>query len=659
MLPADLGTDVIKVERPDGGDDTRAWGPPFADGQATYHLSVNRNKRSLVLGLRDAEGREIATELVRRADVLVENFRPGIMDRLGLGWDAARELDLRLVYCSISGLGPGAGAALPGYDLLVQAVGGLMSITGADSKQRAKAGVALVDVLTGLRAAVGILAALRDREATGRGQQVSVNLLSSLLSSMADQSVGYIVAGVVPRPLGNRHPSIAPYEVFSTADRPIVIAVGTDRQFAALCDALGLAALPANTSIPHQHGPRRPRRRTHRAPHHPAHQFRSRALVQPAQSPGRPMRPRQRHRGRVRTRRPRQAAHRRMVRVGHLPRDLVPELGKLDLLGIHLRGYDGCAGTNAVSYGLACLELEAVDSGLRSFVSVQGSLSVYSIWKWGSEEQKHQWLPRLAAGDAIGCFGLTEPDFGSDPAGMRTHARRDGTDWILNGSNMWITNGSIADIATAWANTDEGVRGFLVPRGTPGFTTSDIHNKLSLRASVTSELSITDVRLPDSARLPTAASLRAPLSCLNEARFGIVFGAVGAARDALQQALTYADTRVQFGRPISAFQLTQRKLADMAVSLNTAMLLALHLGRLRDAGTLRPEQISTGKPNNVASALAIARQCRTILGANGISTEYAPLRHANNLGSVLTYEGTHDIHQLLVGQALTGHAAFR
>lgn len=343
---------------------------------------------------------------------------------------------------------------------------------------------------------------------------------------------------------------------------------------------------------------------------------------------------------------------------GHFPRDLVPELGKLGLLGMHLQGY-GCAGTNAVSYGLACLELETVDSGLRSFVSVQGSLSMFSIWKWGSEEQKQEWLPHLAAGDAIGCFGLTEPDFGSNPAEMRTCARRDGSDWILNGAKTWITNGGIADVSTVWANTDEGVRGFLVPRGTPGFTTSDIHNKFSLRASITSELSFADVRLPDSARLPGATSLRGPLSCLNEARFGIVFGAVGAARDCLQTTVDYASTRVQFGRPISAFQLTQRKIADMAVSVNTAMLLALHLGRLKDAGAVGPEQISAGKLNNVAGAIAIARECRTILGANGISMEYAPLRHANNLESVLTYEGTHDIHQLVVGQALTGQSAFR
>jgi glutaryl-CoA dehydrogenase len=342
----------------------------------------------------------------------------------------------------------------------------------------------------------------------------------------------------------------------------------------------------------------------------------------------------------------------------HFPRELVPELGKLGLLGMHLEGY-GCAGTNAVSYGLACLELEAADSGLRSFVSVQGSLSMYSIWRYGSEEQKLEWLPRLAAGTAIGCFGLTEPDFGSDPANMRTRAVRDGDDWILNGSKMWITNGGVADVATVWASTDEGIRGFLVPRGAPGFTTTDIKHKLSLRASITSELAFDGVRLPDSARLPEARGLGAPLGCLNEARFGILFGAVGAARDCLQTALVYADSRTQFGKPISAFQLTQKKFADMGVALNTAMLLALHLGRLKEAGRIRPEQVSVGKLNNVRQALAIARECRTILGANGISLDYPPLRHADNLESVLTYEGTEEIHTLVIGQALTGQAAYR
>jgi glutaryl-CoA dehydrogenase len=342
----------------------------------------------------------------------------------------------------------------------------------------------------------------------------------------------------------------------------------------------------------------------------------------------------------------------------HFPRDLVPELGKLGLLGMHLEGY-GCAGAGAVAYGLACLELEAADSGLRSFVSVQGSLSMYSIRRYGSEEQRREWLPRLAAGEAVGCFGLTEPDFGSDPAGMRTRAVRDGSDWLLNGSKMWITNGGIADVATVWAATEDGIRGFLVPRGAAGFSTRDIKRKLSLRASVTSELVFEDVRLPDTARLPGATGLGAPLACLNEARFGILFGTVGAGRDCLQSALSYADARIQFGKPISAFQLTQRKLAGMAVSLNTAMLLAVHLGRLKEAGRIRPEQISAGKLNNARAAITIARECRTILGANGVSLEYPPLRHADNLESVLTYEGSEEIHTLVVGQALTGRPAYR
>lgn len=343
---------------------------------------------------------------------------------------------------------------------------------------------------------------------------------------------------------------------------------------------------------------------------------------------------------------------------GTFPVELAPEFGALGLLGMHLTGY-GCAGTSAVAYGLACLELEAADSGVRSFVSVQGSLSMFSIWKWGSPEQKEEWLPRLAAGTAIGCFGLTEPDSGSDPGSMRTYAKRDGDDWILRGSKMWITNGTVADVATVWAQTDDGIRGFLVPKGTPGFTATTMHRKLSLRASVTSELSLDDVRLPASAMLPEVRGLRGPLSCLNEARFGILFGAVGAARDCLETALEYANTREQFGRPISGFQLTQAKLADAALELSKAYLLALHLGRLKDAGQLRPEQVSAGKLNNVREALKIARAARTILGANGISLEYPVLRHANNLESVLTYEGTNEVHTLVLGQALTGVSAFR
>ncbi|MEZ5151019.1 acyl-CoA dehydrogenase family protein [Rhodococcus zopfii] len=341
-----------------------------------------------------------------------------------------------------------------------------------------------------------------------------------------------------------------------------------------------------------------------------------------------------------------------------LPKELAKEFGTLGVLGMHLHGY-GCAGTNAVSYGLACLELEAGDSGFRSFVSVQGSLSMFSIHRYGSDEQKEHWLPRLASGDAIGCFGLTEPDFGSNPGGMRTRARRDGSDWILTGTKMWITNGNLADVATVWAQTDEGVRGFVVPTDTPGFTANPIHRKLSLRASVTSELVLDNVRLPASAELPLARGLGAPLSCLNEARFGIVFGALGAARNSLETALDYAASREVFDRPLAAYQLTQEKLADMTLELGKGFLLALHLGRLKDESGVTPEQISLGKLNNVREALAIARECRTILGASGITLEYSPLRHANNLESVLTYEGTSEMHLLSIGRALTGHTAFR
>jgi glutaryl-CoA dehydrogenase len=340
------------------------------------------------------------------------------------------------------------------------------------------------------------------------------------------------------------------------------------------------------------------------------------------------------------------------------PKELAPELGSLGVLGMHLEGY-GCAGTNAVSYGLACMELEAADSGLRSLVSVQGSLSMFSIWKYGSEEQKQRWLPELAAGRAIGCFGLTEPDFGSNPAGMRTTAARRNGDWVLNGSKMWITNGSAADVATVWARAEDGIRGFLVPRGTAGFTTTDVHHKLSLRASTTSALYLDDVVLPDDAMLPEARGLSGPLGCLNEARFGIIFGAMGAARDCLDATLEYALSRVQFDKPIAGFQLTQAKLSDMAVELYKGVLLAIHLGRLKDNGGVRPEQVSVGKLNNVREAIEIARTCRTILGGSGITTEYSPLRHANNLESVLTYEGTSEVHQLTLGQALTGISAFR
>jgi glutaryl-CoA dehydrogenase len=347
---------------------------------------------------------------------------------------------------------------------------------------------------------------------------------------------------------------------------------------------------------------------------------------------------------------------------GEIDLGLFKETGSLGLLGMHLEGY-GCAGTNAVSYGLACLELEAGDSGVRSLVSVQGSLAMFAIWKFGSEEQKQTWLPRMATGELVGCFGLTEPDHGSNPAGMLTRAVRDGDGWRLNGAKMWITNGSVADVAVVWAQTDpsegaRGIRGFLVPTDTPGFSAPKIGHKLSLRASVTSELVLEDVRLPAEAMLPEATGMRGPLSCLNEARFGIVFGALGAARDCLETALDYAATREIFDRPLASFQLTQAKLADMALELQKGFLLALHLGRLKDAHRLEPRQISLGKLNNVREALQIARECRTILGANGITLDYPVLRHANNLESVLTYEGTSEVHQLVIGQALTGHNAF-
>jgi glutaryl-CoA dehydrogenase len=344
-----------------------------------------------------------------------------------------------------------------------------------------------------------------------------------------------------------------------------------------------------------------------------------------------------------------------------IPLELAPALGKLGVLGMHLEGY-GCAGASATAYGLACMELEAGDSGLRSLVSVQGSLAMYAIHRWGSEDQKNEWLPRMAAGEALGCFGLTEPDAGSDPGAMRTRAKRDGEDWILHGQKMWITNGSVAEVAVVWARTDEDpptLRGFLVPRGTKGFTTQDIHRKLSLRASVTSELLLDDVRLPASAMLPEANSLRGPLSCLNEARYGIVWGAIGAARACFEAALSYAKERVAFGRPIAATQIQQQKLAMMALEVNRGALLALHLGRMKDEGRLRPEHVSMGKLGNVNAALEVARTARQVLGANGITLEYPVIRHMNNLESVVTYEGTADVHALVVGGALTGINAFR
>jgi glutaryl-CoA dehydrogenase len=345
---------------------------------------------------------------------------------------------------------------------------------------------------------------------------------------------------------------------------------------------------------------------------------------------------------------------------GELPgvRDLAKELGSIGALGMSLRGY-GCAGASYVQYGLACLELEAADSGIRSLVSVQGSLAMYAIHRFGSEEHKERWLPRMAAGEVIGCFGLTEPDHGSDPAGMTTYARRDGTDWVLNGRKMWITNGTVSGVAVVWARTDDGIRGFVVPTDSPGFSAPEIRHKWSLRASVTSELVMDDVRLPADAVLPGAKGLGGPLSCLNHARYGIVWGSMGAARSSFEAALEYSKTREQFGRPIGGFQLTQAKLADMALELHKGILLAHHLGRRMDAGRLRPEQVSFGKLNNVREAIEICRTARTILGANGISLEYPVMRHATNLESVLTYEGTVEMHQLVIGKALTGVDAFR
>ncbi len=344
---------------------------------------------------------------------------------------------------------------------------------------------------------------------------------------------------------------------------------------------------------------------------------------------------------------------------GEIPaRELAREMGALGLLGMHLEGY-GCAGTDATAYGLACLELEAGDSGIRSLVSVTGSLAMFAIHAYGSEEQRQQWLPGMATGELLGCFGLTEADHGSNPSGMRTTAKRDGDDWVLDGTKMWITNGTVADVAVVWAQTDDGIRGFIVPTDTPGFSASAIHKKMSLRASVTAELVFDGLRLPADAMLPNVRGLKGPLGCLSEARFGIIFGAMGAARDCLETAIDYSISREQFDRPIAGFQLTQKKLADMTLSLGNGMLLALHLGRLKDEHRITPQQVSVGKLNNARAALDIARECRSILGGNGITLEYPIIRHMNNLESVFTYEGTNEIHTLVVGETVTGISAYR
>ncbi|BCT77807.1 glutaryl-CoA dehydrogenase [Sinomonas cyclohexanicum] len=344
------------------------------------------------------------------------------------------------------------------------------------------------------------------------------------------------------------------------------------------------------------------------------------------------------------------------------PLEIVPEMARLGLLGMHLKGY-GCAGRSAVEYGLAGAELEAGDSGLRTFVSVQGSLAMSAIYKHGSEEQKQEWLPQMAAGEAIGCFGLTEPTAGSDPGSMTTYARRDGTgptaDWILTGKKRWIGLANVAKVAVIWAMTDDGVRGFVVPTATPGYTATPIEPKLSMRASIQCEIELDEVRLPHDAVLPNVTGLKGPFSCLNEARYGIIWGSMGAARDAFEDALAYSKERLQFGRPLAGYQLTQQKLVDMALEINKGFLLALHLGRLKDAGKLQHHQISVGKLNNCREAIEIAREARTILGGNGITLEHSPLRHANNLESVRTYEGTDEVHTLILGQKLTGEAAFR
>ena len=340
------------------------------------------------------------------------------------------------------------------------------------------------------------------------------------------------------------------------------------------------------------------------------------------------------------------------------PQEIVPEMGERGLLGMHLKGY-GCAGKSAVSYGLACMELEAGDSGLRTFVSVQGSLAMSAIYKFGSEEQKEEWLPKMAKGEAIGCFGLTEPEAGSDPASMKTFARKDDSGWVIDGEKRWIGMGTIADVAVIWAQTDDGIRGFLVPTDAQGFSARDIQQKLSMRASVQCDLFLNEVRLPEDAMLPKAEGLGGPFACLNEARYGIIWGSMGAARDCYETALAYAKEREQFGKLVASFQLTQQKLVDMMLEIQKGTLVALRIGRMKDEGTLRPEHVSFGKLNNVREAIRIAREARTILGGNGITLDFPVMRHANNLESVLTYEGTSEVHTLILGKAITGTQAFR
>lgn len=340
------------------------------------------------------------------------------------------------------------------------------------------------------------------------------------------------------------------------------------------------------------------------------------------------------------------------------PLEIVPKMAELGVLGMHIKGY-GCPGRSSVEYGIAAMELEAGDSGLRTFVSVQGSLAMSALAKHGSEEQKNEWLPRMAAGKVIGCFGLTEPSSGSDPGSMTTFAKRDGDDWVINGAKRWIGLASVAQVAIIWAMTDDGVRGFVVPTDTPGFTATPITQKLSMRASIQCDISLEDVRLPESAMLPKARGLRGPFECLNEARYGIIWGAMGAARDSYEAALEYSKERLQFGKPLSGYQLTQQKLVNMALEINKGMLLALQVGRLKDAGTLEPYQISVGKLNNCREAIEICREARAMLGGNGITLDYSPLRHANNLESVRTYEGTDEVHTLILGNHITGTPAFR